>query len=181
MKWILMTITWWCSSITFGQNDPIDSIAVRIHHVNDPYGLIPPYETFKVVWDTLVFESGNYACGYLIEDPWQNYNGRQVGIWKEYFPTGAIRSFGNYALGAITVCQAGGPTVAGYSFKEGSWAFFYQNGKEQAHGEYGIELRQIASSCGDLKKYISTINEVHWRCYNEAGERIEMPEEIKNY
>ena len=118
--------------------------------------------------DTVEYKDGSYSIGNVTIDPWLQFEHLYIGKIKSYYVNGHILSEGEYALGAYTICQSGGPSVVGYNFKFGRWKYFYDNGKLMAIGDFSIFPSLENTMCGSdtLSK---SIPNAKWKFYDEDG------------
>lgn len=80
-----------------------------------PIGLHVEYTDTSTLYKSKVYEDGLIVAEGLTDSL-----GRYQGPWKEFYPTGEIRSEGNYTD----------------SKRTGKWKFMYRNGKTEQTGDY---------------------------------------------
>lgn len=120
---------------------PNGKVAVEASYCrNVPDGVRREYDT-----------TGKLIKGYLYEDGWMRYegitdeNGLRQGLWKEYYPTGELRSKGKYkdskTIGSWkfyfpdqTVEITGAYSSKGR--KDGEWVWFYPTGDTMIIAHY---------------------------------------------
>lgn len=96
--------------------------------------------------------AGNVIKGYVFENGWLRYegitdmNGLRQGLWKEYYPTGELRSKGryknsnpvgewNFYFTDKSIEITGNYDNKGH--KDGEWIWFYPSGDTMSVAEYG--------------------------------------------
>jgi hypothetical protein len=130
--------TIWNKCVGLHQQGLLDSVKANIAVQKDYFHRIDSVKHFYIYTDTLKLKDGYYGIGYFILDPFMEYQGRQIGYWIYYYPTGKVYAEGSYAIGAYTECQAGGPMIIGYSIKTGSWVYRHENKQLMAKGSYAL-------------------------------------------
>jgi len=157
----------------------LDSIYAEIKVFKDQFNRIENSKWFYIYKDTLLDSLGNYSIGNFIIEPYGDFDGRQIGVWTQYYSNDSIMSIGSYNIGATTWCQSAGPSVSGYSFKTGEWKYYYSNGQLKAQGLFQLEVYEFQNNCGGDARFVSKTND-KWFVFDESGNRIEYIEEIIN-
>ncbi len=161
---------------------PNGKVAVEAtYYKNIPDGVRREYDT-----------TGKLIKGYLFENGWMRYegitdeNGLRQGLWKEYYPTGELRSKGKYKNSKPignwqfffpdqTIEITGEYTNKGE--KDGEWFWFYPTGDTMivAHYEEGdldgyyVEYDELGVPI--VKgNYVAGYEEGHWLYRNGTAE-----------
>lgn len=83
-------------------------------------GLQQMYDSTGKIEKSQVFQNGKVIGEGIIKE-----DGKEEGPWKNYYPDGSIKSFGNYAQGE----------------KTGEWKYYHANGKLEQSGRYNLKGR----------------------------------------
>lgn len=143
---------------------------VDIKNNRGPFRMIKSPYLFNVYVDTVHYTDGSYAVGILISDRNMSFDQRKVGSWTFYYPSGAVRAFGNFSIGAYTVCQSLGPYVHGYSYKSGFWKYWYESGVQMVEGNYRQKMEVINWNCGTDSICVSEITD-SWIFFDSTGRK----------
>ncbi|MDC1221648.1 toxin-antitoxin system YwqK family antitoxin [Salibacteraceae bacterium] len=133
MKFIPLLIFLFASAITFGQNATnADGRRVGAWIVKGVDSKKPGYS------DDAIVEKGNYA------------NGRKVGLWVTYFPSGKVKSEITHINGR----------------PKGPYKTFYENGKIEDQGNWALNKQT-----GDFKRYYENGQVSQNFSFNDSGKR----------
>jgi hypothetical protein len=161
----------WQKCVDLYKKGKLDSAKEKVCYFNDQYHLYDTSLTFYTYLDTLKYSDGFFAVGMIILDPCMSFEGRKIGIWIYYYPSGKIFSRGVFEVGAYTECQAGGPDAVGYNFKSGTWSYWYDNGKLMTTGDYKRGKELMRTNCRLDTLYNSSADN-SWKCYDKFGNQL---------
>ena len=121
---------------------------------------------------TEYYESGEIKSFGTIDSFHKEYNNYRIGLWKEFYRNGNLKSVGNYKLDTYTQCCTSGICDGFYSYKYGEWTYYYDNGKLKAKGKYRIGKKHKKTSCkgGDEINFGFVTDS--WSFYNNSGKEI---------
>jgi|GEM_PF-1504611 len=122
-------------------------------------------------------ESGQYAK-YLDGE----ISPYKIGIWKEFYENGKLKSEGKYLIGRYVQCCLTGHCLRYYNYKVGNWKHYFPNGTLKLNGNYSLKKLAIETNCGgDFIKY--GILDSDAKYYDDKGNRLkENTEKLKlNY
>lgn len=168
------------TSTMFNQNlesSSLDSLRLKVHFHKNQFALLKEYMQFHVYSDTIIDSTGIKRIGLRIADPHYNFDSIQVGDWRAYYANGQLKSTEKFSIGAYTWCQSFGPTISGYSFKNGEASYYDSSGHLIAYGVFAIELYEFQNSCGGDATFHSKTDSL-WRYYDEKGNSIEATTEL---
>ncbi len=103
----------------------------------------------------------------------------KIGLWTEYYPTGNIKSIGNYQIDSYTECCWGGPCKQFKNYKLGEWKYFYENNQLRANGTYIIKRGHIKTNCSGGDKIFKGYLDKSWTYYNNKGEKMKLSKDFK--
>jgi len=155
----------------------LDSVYSEINVFKDQFNRIDSSRWFYVYKDTLTDSIGNYSIGYLILEPYGDFDGRQIGKWTQYYSNDSIMSVGNYNIGATTWCQFAGPSVSGYSIKTGEWRYYYPTAQLKAKGDFILETIEFHNNCGGDAHFVSKTSD-KWLLFDESGNTLKDREKL---
>ncbi|GAB5524787.1 MAG: hypothetical protein Roseis2KO_26590 [Roseivirga sp.] len=72
----------------------------------------------------------------------------KTGIWKEY-REGKLRAKGEYKMGNVTDCCAGGQCMAYYHYRIGEWTYYKPTGEVKFKLDFQPEAVLMRNRCGD--------------------------------
>lgn len=145
----------WQKCVSLYNQGRLDSLTEKVSFTKDTFHRIDTAKQFYIHLDTFFYANKYYAIGQSILDPFMEFEGRQIGVWTYYYPSGKIYSKGKFSIGAYTECQAGGPMTIGYSYKTGQWKYYYENGATMTSGIYNPSKTNKNTECGSDTIYIS--------------------------
>jgi hypothetical protein len=73
----------------------------------------------------------------------------KTGHWKEYSEGGQIKEEGEYKLGSMIDCCAGGACRTYYHYKIGPWKYYDEQGKLRYQVTYQPDTLQVDTRCQD--------------------------------
>lgn len=149
----------------------LDSIKTTVETCGNKYCSADNVKWFYIYTDTIRGDDGYFSIGKRILDPYMDFQGRLIGTWSCFYPTGQRYSAGSYATGAYDICQGGTPGVHGYSFRQNDWCFWYSNGQVMARGKYELLKKRIPQSIA-IETIVSPEPTSKWMFYDEAGNRL---------
>jgi len=122
-------------------------------------GLTKYYDDKGNITGAKIFRSGQMASEGVIDE-----KGLQQGIWKEFYPTGELKSQGAYINGK----------------KTGKWMYYFQNGKTEQTGSYNKNGKPEGNwvwyyETGNILReetFINGLPEGEMREYTDSGKVI---------
>ncbi|MBI1307197.1 MAG: hypothetical protein GC181_11395 [Bacteroidetes bacterium] len=133
---------------------------------DDHYGVV-------TINDTVFYQNGSIketGKTPLLYDSAKS--GLKVGLWVEYYPTGEIKSKGNYDISKME-------HKSEYCYKVGHWYYFYQNGNIKAEGRYKNVVIKSVLKHRIMSSYIQSRTDKSWTFRSEKGKRLSSNKSLK--
>ncbi len=117
--------------------------------------------------------------GHVAYDKEGNLSNLKIGEWTSYYENGQLKSKGQYSIGSFIECCFSGPCKQFYNYKTDNWEYFYPSGQLKATGEYQSKQMHVRTNCEGGDNMPFGITTSLWRYFNEAGELIELSEQLR--
>ncbi len=92
-----------------------------------------------------------------------------VGQYISFAENGSKTSEGQFSLGRYIQCCFSGPCYMFYSFKVGTWTYYYDDGLKLAQGNYSNSKIHIDTSCeGGDQVYDNSLDQ-NWTFWTKQG------------
>jgi len=167
----------WNKCLALYKEGKLDSVQTPIIFFKDYFHRIDSVKQFYIHVDTVKYRDSSFAVGQIILDPFMEFERRKFGDWTFYYQSGKIYSKGSYSIGAFTECQAGGPSLVGYSFKTGVWKYWHDNGILMAEGVYQPTQVEAKTNCGSDTINVSKVTR-NWKLFDYSGMKVNNGEAI---
>jgi hypothetical protein len=149
----------------------LDSVTVKVIFFKDYFKKLDTATMCYIYPDTICYLDGYTAIGQCIAIANQG-DELQTGDWTYYYPSGEMYAKGNFAIGGITECQAGGPSASYYNYKVGLWKYWYGNGQLLTEGRYIPYKVAWKNNCGSDTVLQSKLTR-QWVFYDSLGTKKE--------
>ena len=148
----------------------LDSIPRNVKHFSKWYDTLNVWRDrnpWLYIYRDTIFSDGKFGVGFVIIDPFDEFNDVRYGEWNNFNLDGRLYSSGKYSVGAKIYCSPGGPVIQGYSYKTGLWRYMYDNGQKMALGRFKLKKIPFGVCGGDYEVISKTTKK--WKFYSKTG------------
>jgi hypothetical protein len=132
----------------------------------------------KNVPDTLWYnDTVIKAIGYFAADKENKKSEYKIGLWKEFYENGNIKSIGNYGMQYLLLSYSSGQAIVYNEYKTGEWIYYYENAQVKAKGRYKI-VRTPVSTGVDNQFTKAPVTTEDWLFYSSDGKPLANKKEV---
>jgi antitoxin component YwqK of YwqJK toxin-antitoxin module len=132
----------------------------------------------KKVPDTLWYNDTSIkAIGYFAADKENKKSEYKIGLWKEFYEDGTLKSVGNYGMQYLLISYSSGRAIIYNQYKTGEWIYYYENAQVKAKGRYKIEKKPVSAGV-DNQFAKSPVTTADWHFYNSDGKPLANKKEV---
>lgn len=132
----------------------------------------------KKVADTLRYNDTSIkAIGYFAADKEDKKSAYKIGLWKEFYEDGTLKSVGNYGMQYLLISYPSGQAIIYNQYKTGEWIYYHENARVKAKGRYKIEKKPVTAGVNNqfAKSPVTTAD---WLFYNSEGKLLANKKEV---
>jgi hypothetical protein len=134
--------------------------------------------TGKKVPDTLRYnDTAIKAIGYFAADKENKKSEYKIGLWKEFYENGTVKSVGNYGMQYLLVSYSSAQAIIYNQYKTGDWIYYYDNARVKAKGRYKI-IKTPVSTGVDNQFTKTTVTTETWLFFDREGMPLINKKEI---
>ena len=161
----------WRRCVALYKQGKLDSVQAKVRFCKNLYRSMGSARWFYVCRDTFIERNGHYRVGMRILDPYEAFDGREIGEWQSFYPGGQLCSKGSYGIGAYNICQGEGPGIESYSFREKKWSYWYENGHKMGEGVFSL-VKKPAEASINRDTLFFAVTTAQWQFYDKNGNKL---------